>query len=59
MGDDPPRTLEHQLLGSGRMVAPVGKKEQHLVLTRRAGEEFSRERLEAVQFVPLVHGTQR
>jgi protein-L-isoaspartate(D-aspartate) O-methyltransferase len=56
MGDDPPRALEQQLADGGRMVAPVGAREQRLMLTRRAGEKFSRERLEAVQFVPLVHG---
>jgi protein-L-isoaspartate O-methyltransferase len=41
------------------MVAPVGTRDQqHLVLTERAGGRVSRHRLEAVQFVPLVHGTQ-
>jgi protein-L-isoaspartate(D-aspartate) O-methyltransferase len=56
MGDEPPRTLEEQLAGQGRMVAPVGTKEQHLVLTARSGRKFSRRQLEAVQFVPLVRG---
>jgi protein-L-isoaspartate(D-aspartate) O-methyltransferase len=56
MGDDPPRTLEKQLADGGRMVAPVGTKEQHLMLTRRVGTDFRRKRLEAVQFVPLVRG---
>jgi protein-L-isoaspartate(D-aspartate) O-methyltransferase len=54
MGNEPPRTLESQLADGGRMVAPVGTKEQHLMLTTRAGEEISRRQLEAVQFVPLV-----
>jgi protein-L-isoaspartate(D-aspartate) O-methyltransferase len=60
MGDEPPRTLEHQLAAGGRMVAPVGSKEQHLILTVRSGEgeQFTRRRLEAVQFVPLVRGPQ-
>jgi protein-L-isoaspartate(D-aspartate) O-methyltransferase len=57
MGDEPPSSLEEQLADPGRMVAPVGTKEQHLVLTERAGEEVKRLRLEAVQFVPLVRGT--
>jgi protein-L-isoaspartate(D-aspartate) O-methyltransferase len=55
-GHDIPSTLEEQLADGGRMVAPVGAKEQHLMLTARTGSRFSRRRLEAVQFVPLVHG---
>ena len=54
MGDEPPRALEEQLADHGRMVAPVGTKEQHLTLTERSGERVRRHRLEAVQFVPLV-----
>jgi protein-L-isoaspartate(D-aspartate) O-methyltransferase len=57
MGNEPPRALEEQLADHGRMVAPVGTKEQHLVLTERSGDRVSRRRLEAVQFVPLVRGT--
>jgi protein-L-isoaspartate(D-aspartate) O-methyltransferase len=56
MGDDPPRNLEGQLADGGRMVAPVGTKEQHLMLSARAGNKINRRQLEAVQFVPLVHG---
>jgi protein-L-isoaspartate(D-aspartate) O-methyltransferase len=59
MGDEPPHALEEQLADRGRMVAPVGTKDQqHLILTERAGDRVSRHQLEAVQFVPLVHGTQ-
>jgi len=54
MGDEPPHTLEEQLADRGRMVAPVGANEQHLVLTTRSGDALSRRQLEAVQFVPLV-----
>ena len=54
MGEGPPRTLETQLADGGRMVAPVGTKEQHLILTTRAGDKINRRQLEAVQFVPLV-----
>ncbi len=57
MGEDPPRALEDQLENGGRMVAPVGTKEQHLMLSRRDGDRVSRRQLEAVQFVPLVHGS--
>ncbi len=56
MGSEPPRSLEEQLADGGRMVAPVGAKEQHLVLTTRSGARFNRRQLEAVQFVPLVRG---
>jgi protein-L-isoaspartate(D-aspartate) O-methyltransferase len=59
MGNDPPRALEDQLeKNSGRMVAPVGTREQHLMLSERHGERIRRRQLEAVQFVPLVHGPQ-
>jgi protein-L-isoaspartate(D-aspartate) O-methyltransferase len=57
MGADPPHALERQLADGGRMVAPVGAKEQHLVLTERGGGRVSRRRLEAVQFVPLIRGS--
>lgn len=49
-----PETLEDQLADGGRMVAPVGAKEQYLMLTERSGAAISRVQLEAVQFVPLV-----
>src|SRR5947209_7535679 len=57
MGDEPPHALEEQLADRGRMVAPVGANEPHLVLTIRSGGELSRRQLEAVQFVPLVRGS--
>lgn len=50
-----PEALEEQLAAGGRLVVPVGENRQHLILTRRVGEGFSRQRLEAVRFVPLVH----
>ena len=53
-GESPPASLEAQLREGGRMVAPVGNAQQYLILTRRTGEGFARERLEAVRFVPLV-----
>lgn len=56
MAGEPPRSLEEQLTDGGRMVAPVGAKEQHLVLTTRSGARLNRRQLEAVQFVPLVRG---
>jgi len=57
IGDALPEALEDQLADGGRMVAPFGGAEQHLVLIERAGERVSRRQLEAVQFVPLVRGT--
>jgi protein-L-isoaspartate(D-aspartate) O-methyltransferase len=56
IGDEPPPALEQQLADHGRMVAPMGTKEQHLMLSKRAGKRVSHHRLEAVQFVPLVRG---
>jgi len=56
-GDAEPYALERQLADGGRLVAPVGSAEQHLMLTRRSGDRLLRAQLEAVQFVPLVHGS--
>jgi len=56
-GDAEPYALERQLADGGRLVAPVGSASQHLMLTRRSGDRLIRRQLEAVQFVPLVHGT--
>ena len=58
IGDEPPENLETQLADGGRMVAPVGSREQHLMLAERAGNRIRRRQLEAVQFVPLVRGAQ-
>jgi protein-L-isoaspartate(D-aspartate) O-methyltransferase len=55
-GDAEPFALERQLADGGRLVAPVGSTNQHLMLTRRTGDRLFRRQLEAVQFVPLVHG---
>jgi protein-L-isoaspartate(D-aspartate) O-methyltransferase len=56
-GDAEPYALERQLADGGRLVAPVGSAEQHLMLTRRSGEKLLKAQLEAVQFVPLVRGS--
>ena len=56
-GDAEPYALERQLADGGRLVAPVGSAEQHLMLTRRRGDKLLKAQLEAVQFVPLVHGS--
>jgi protein-L-isoaspartate(D-aspartate) O-methyltransferase len=58
-GDAVPQALEDQLADGGRMVAPVGARNQHLMLTERTGDRVTRRQLEAVQFVPLVHGPEK
>jgi protein-L-isoaspartate(D-aspartate) O-methyltransferase len=49
------RALEEQLSTGGRLVAPLGARRQHLILSRRTEQGIERQRLEAVRFVPLVH----
>jgi protein-L-isoaspartate(D-aspartate) O-methyltransferase len=55
-GKSVPTVLEDQLAPNGRLVAPVGGANQHLILTRRTAEGLVRQRLDAVRFVPLVRG---
>ena len=57
-GEATPAALENQLVVGGRLVAPVGETSQHLMLTRRTGDGFEREQLEAVRFVPLVRDSE-
>ena len=49
-----PPALEEQLAPGGRLVIPADAADQRLVLVRRAGDAFTRERLDRVRFVPLV-----
>jgi protein-L-isoaspartate(D-aspartate) O-methyltransferase len=58
-GDRVPEALEQQLAEGGRLVAPVGARNQHLILTRRTAQGLERSSLEAVRFVPLVRGSGR
>jgi protein-L-isoaspartate(D-aspartate) O-methyltransferase len=51
--------LEAQLTVGGRLVAPVGRKEQYLVRSRRERAAIRRETLEPVRFVPLVRDRTR
>ena len=49
-----PQPLIDQLAMGGRLVAPVGRWNQELVLIRRDENGFHRERLIGVRFVPMV-----
>ena len=59
VGDAIPRALQEQLSLDGRLVAPVGDTDQHLVLMHRTNAGLERRQLEAVRFVPLVRGEAR
>jgi protein-L-isoaspartate(D-aspartate) O-methyltransferase len=55
-GREVPAALVDQLAEAGRLIAPVGGRNQRLVrITRRAGE-LRTEPLDKVRFVPLVRG---
>ncbi len=54
-GREIPTALEQQLADGGRLVAPVGSHEQHLIVAKRFGDCVERIRMEPVRFVPLVH----
>jgi protein-L-isoaspartate(D-aspartate) O-methyltransferase len=56
-GPSIPPALRHQLAIGGRLLMPVGRwpHSQRLVrVTRRSSHEFSREKMGAVRFVPLI-----
>jgi protein-L-isoaspartate(D-aspartate) O-methyltransferase len=52
--DAVPEPLLEQLAPGGRLIAPVERGDQHLVLCRRTGDVVERTRLERVRFVPLT-----
>ena len=55
-GREPPLQLLAQLGPDGRMVAPIGRRNQYLTVYRRAQDGRLRSTtLEPVRFVPLVH----
>ena len=49
-----PGELLTQLADGGRMVIPVGEQEQFLTLVIRDGDQFIRQQVEPVRFVPLL-----
>ena len=51
-----PDALIHQLRDGGRLIIPVGESRQELLLIEKSGMRVRTEVLEAVRFVPLVHG---
>ena len=51
-----PEELLAQLAPGGRLVIPVGKDQQHLVVVEHGDDGFTERRIEAVRFVPLVRG---
>lgn len=53
-GPELPPALVAQLAVGGRLVAPVGRRRQHLVRVRRTATGLRRDRLDPVRFVPLV-----
>ena len=51
-----PETLVGQLVEGGRLVLPLGTREQRLVLVERNAEGFAQILLDAVKFVPMIAG---
>jgi protein-L-isoaspartate(D-aspartate) O-methyltransferase len=56
VGEAVPPALLRQLAQSGRLIAPVGDVDQHLVRSRNTPRGIRSERLDPVRFVPLVRG---
>ena len=51
-----PESLREQLAPGGRMVLPLGTRQQHLTLVERTPEGFTQTTLDPVRFVPLLPG---
>ena len=51
-----PQALQWQLAEGGCMIIPVGDDDQYLLKITRSGNHFSKQKIEAANFVPLVNG---
>lgn len=54
-----PQELLRQLKDGGRMVVPLGERQQQLTVITRRGDRFDRETIEPVLFVPFLSGVVR
>jgi protein-L-isoaspartate(D-aspartate) O-methyltransferase len=51
-----PDALKAQLAVGGRMVVPMGTREQHLCVIERTARGYTQSKLDAVKFVPMLSG---
>jgi len=51
-----PAALKEQLAAGGRMVVPMGTREQYLCMIERGPRGFTEAKLDAVKFVPMLSG---
>ena len=51
-----PDALKQQLAPGGRMVVPMGTREQHLCVIERNARGFTQSKLDQVKFVPMLSG---
>lgn len=54
-----PQSLLDQMADGGRMILPVGGEKQTLVLVTREGNNWTREVLQEVNFVPFLPGVKK
>jgi protein-L-isoaspartate(D-aspartate) O-methyltransferase len=54
-----PQVLLEQMAEGGRMILPVGGEKQSLVLVIRRGDQWQRQVLEEVNFVPFLTGIKK
>ena len=51
-----PQVLKEQLAVGGRMVVPMGTRQQYLCLIERGPRGFTESKLDEVKFVPMLSG---